>query len=247
MSSAPAIPYAPPSPPVLATPMPLQPGDHLTAEEFERRYRAMPDLKKAELIDGVVYIPSPVLFDDHASPHVHMATWLGYYGAFTFGVRAGDNGTVRLAPKGRPQPDLMLLIRPECGGATTLTDGYVTGPPEHVDEIAASSASYDLHSKLREYHRAGVQEYVVWRVWDRAIDWFIRTEQEYQKIDPENGIYRSRIFPGLWLDAAAMLAGDMQKVLAILQQGLATPEHAAFCEKLRSAQSPPDPSQIILR
>ena len=100
----------------------------------------MPDLKKAELIDGVVYMPSPVLFDDHARPHVDMGTWLGYYRAFTPGVLAGDNGTVRLNPKNRPQPDLMLIIRAEHGGATTLTDGYVTGPPEHVDAIAASGA-----------------------------------------------------------------------------------------------------------
>jgi hypothetical protein len=210
----------------------LQPGDHLTAEEFERRFDAMPDLKKAELINGVVYMPSPVSFDDHASPHVAMGTWLGYYQAFTFGVRAGDNATVRLNPKNRPQPDLLLLIRPECGGATTITDGYVTGSPEHVDEISASSVSYDLHSKLKEYHLAGVREYVVWRVWDRAIDWFVRTEQAYDKIEAENGIYRSRIFPGLWLDADAMLAGDLARVLAVLQQGLATPEHTAFCELL---------------
>jgi len=233
MSSTQTLTPLPALPNVLPGLPPLQPGDHLTADEFERRYDAMPELKKAELIDGVVYMGSPVLFEDHASPHVDMGGWISYYKAFTFGVSAGDNGTVRLSPKGRPQPDLMLLIRPECGGATTLTDGYVTGAPEHVDKIAASSSSFDLHSKLREYHRAGVSEYVVWRVWDRAIDWFVRNEKDYEKIAPENGVYRSRVFPGLWLDADAMLAGDMPRVFTVLQQGLAIPEHAAFCAKLR--------------
>ena len=114
-----------------------------------------------------------------------------------------------------------------------MTDGYVTGPPEHVDEIAASSASYDLHSKLRIYYRAGVQEYVVWRVWDRAIDWFVRGDQDFKKIETEAGIYRSCIFPGLWLDADAMLAGNLARVLEVLQQGIASPEHIAFCQMLR--------------
>ncbi len=230
MPTTPTLPTSTPFPP----PRPLLlPGDHLSAEEFERRFTAMPDLKKAELIAGVVHMPSPVLFEDHADPHVSMATWLGTYRAYTFGVRAGDNATVRLNPKNRPQPDLLLIIRPECGGATTLTDGYVTGPPEHVDEISASSVSYDLHSKLREYHLAGIPEHVVWRVWDRAIDWFVRNDQGYDKIEPDNGVYRSRIFPGLWLDADAMLAGDLARVLQVLQLGIATPEHAAFCERLR--------------
>jgi hypothetical protein len=213
----------------------LQHGDCLSAEEFERRYHLMPEVKKAELIGGVVYMPSPVSFEDYAGPHADLVTWLGTYRAHTFGVRAGDNGTVRLSPKNRPQPDLMLVIRPEFGGATTLTDGYVTGPPEHVGEISASSANYDLHQKLDEYHRAGIPEYVVWRVWDRAIDWFVRGDATYQKIEPDNGIYRSHVFPGLWLDADAMITGDMQRVLAVLQQGLATPEHTAFCERLKKA------------
>jgi hypothetical protein len=225
-------PIAPMSaPPNLGRP-PLQAGDHLTAEEFHRRYLLMSELSKAELIDGVVYMPSPVSIEGHASPHVDLSTWLGTYRASTPGTQAGDNATVLLGDKSEPQPDLLLRILPNYGGSTTTTDDYVTGPPEHVDEIAASSVSYDLHSKLREYHKAGVLEYVVWRVWDRAIDWFVRNENDYEKIELESGIYRSRIFPGLWLDAEAMLVGDLARVLAVLQQGLATPEHA-FCEDLR--------------
>ncbi|MBI2807041.1 MAG: Uma2 family endonuclease [Planctomycetes bacterium] len=215
---------------------PLQPGDHLSVEEFHRRYLAMPDVKKAELIDGVVYMPSPISIEGHGSPHVDFAGWLAFYRAYTPGVQAGDNSTVFLpGSKSEPQPDLLLRILPSHGGRTATVDKYVAGPPEHIDEIATSSVSYDLHSKLREYHKAGVLEYVVWRVWDRAIDWFVHTDAEYQNLKPEAGIYRSRVFPGLWLDADAMIAGDMQRVLAVLQQGLATPEHAAFCEKLRNA------------
>ena len=237
MSSTPTLPFSLPPGPVFHPRLPMQAGDHLSAEDFERRYEMMRDLKKAELIAGVVYMPSPVLFEDHADPHFQMSTWLGHYVAYTFGVRGGDNATVRLAPKNRPQPDLLLLIRPECGGATTLTDGYVTGAPEWLGEIAASSASYDLHTKLQEYLRTGVPEYVVWRVWDRAIDWFARSGKEYQKIELENGVYRSRIFHGLWLDAEALLAGDMPRVLAVLQEGLATPEHTVFCDQLRQRTS----------
>ena len=233
MPTAPTLPLSSPFLGPSQGPLPLQPGDHLPAEEFERRYEAMPDLKKAELIDGVVYMPPPVLFDDHADPHFQMNTWLGHYVAYTPGLRGGDNATVRLNPKNRPQPDLLLIIRPECGGATTITNGYVTGSPEWVGEISASSASYDLHTKLREYHRAGVPEYVVWRVWDRAIDWFVRTESDFTKLQPQKDVYRSPNFPGLWLYADAMIAGELAQVLAVLQQGLATPEHAAFCEKLR--------------
>lgn len=233
MSSALAVPSSIQKAISTPTPPAFEFGDHLSVEEFERRYRAMPDVKKAELIDGVVYMSSPVSFSFHASPHVHLAHWLAHYEMLTYGVCAGDNGTVRLNRKSQPQPDLMLLIRPECGGATTNTDGYVTGAPEHIDEIAGSSVSYDLHTKLREYHKSGVLEYVVWRVYDREIDWFVRNDQDYERIAKDNGIYRSRVFPGLWLDADAMLAGEMPRVLAVLQQGIQSPEHAAFCEQLR--------------
>lgn len=222
------------------TSLPLQPGDHMDAEEFHRRYLAMPELKKAELIDGVVYMPSPVRVGNHASPQADFVTWLGVYRAFTPGVQAGDNATVRLGKKSEPQPDLMLRILPEQGGSSTTVEDYVTGAPEWLGEVSASTVSYDLHSKLREYYRAGVPEYVVWRVEDRAIDWFVRGDKDYEKIEPENGIYRSRVFPGLWLDAEALIAGDLQRVLAVLQQGLATSEHAEFCDKLRQ---PADGSQ----
>jgi hypothetical protein len=215
-------------------PLPLENGDRLTAAEFERRYDAMPHLRKAELIGGRVYImSSPGSTDYHGEPHGDVVAWLGYYHAFTPGTQLADNATVRLDDENQPQPDGLLRIRPEFGGRTTTADGYVAGGPELSAEVSASSASYDLHDKLEVFWRHGVQEYVVWRVYDAAIDWFVRGVQVFEPLPPENGVYKSRVFPGLWLDAHAMLAGNMAQVLAVLQQGLATPEHAAFCQQLQ--------------
>ena len=113
-------------------------------------------------------------------------------------------------------------------------DDYLEGAPELIGEVASSSASYDLGDKLRAYRRNGVREYVVWRVLDRAIDWFALREGTYQLLAADaGGICRSEAFPGLWLDVPAMLAGDLARVLDVLHTGLQTPEHAAFVERLR--------------
>src|SRR5437868_6081532 len=162
-----------PSPPPEPVP-PLEPGDHLSRDEFERRYDAMPDLKGAELIDGVVYMPSPVGFAKHAAPHFNLITWLGVYCASTAGVRGADNSTIRLDIDTELQPDATLIIEPSCGGRVALSaDDFIVGSPEWVGEVSASSASFDLHTKFRVYRRVNVQEYLVWRVRDQAIDWFV--------------------------------------------------------------------------
>jgi hypothetical protein len=216
---------------------PLVAGDRLTAAEFERRYRAMPHVTKAELIEGVVYMPSPVSTEDHAEPHAHLMGWLVFYKAYTPGVQCGDNATLRLDLDNRPQPDAFLRIRPEHGGHSQTAEGYVVGGPELTAEVTASSASYDLHDKLNAFRRNGVQEYIVWRVLDREIDWFRLVESRYERLSPSpSGRLESLVFPGLWLDAAALLAGDMARVLEMLQQGIHSPEHAAFVAKLAAAQ-----------
>jgi len=214
---------------------PLEPGDRLTREEFERRYNAMPQLKKAELIEGVVYMPSPVRHRHHGRPHLHLMTWLGSYEAATPGVEGGDNGTVRLDLDNDEQPDGYLLIDPARGGQARFSeDDYVELAPELVGEIAASSASYDLHTKLHVYRRNGVREYLVWRVQDQQFDWFVQRSGQFQPLPPDRlGILRSEVFSGLWLDQAALLRGDMLRVLEVLQQGLASPEHAAFVQRLQ--------------
>ncbi len=221
-------------------PLPLEPGDHLTRDEFERRYDAMPGLKKAELIEGVVYMPSPVRLVQHGSPHADLVTWLGVYRASTPGVLGGDNTTVRLDVENEPQPDALLLVDPACGGQVRIDpEGYVEGAPELVAEVAASSAAIDLHTKLRIYLRSSVREYLVWRVLDRAIDWFILRQSQYDRLPPNAAVVlRSEVFPGLWLDPVALVRSDLAAVVQVIQQGLASPEHAAFVAKLRKAAGP---------
>lgn len=213
--------------------LPLVAGDRLTRDEFHRRYLAMPHVKKAELIEGVVYMPSPVSLTGHAAPHNSVNGWLFHYVAYTRGTQAGDNGTVMLDLDNEPQPDAFLRILPECGGQSRTVDDYVDGAPELVAEVAASSASYDLHDKLNAYRRNGVQEYVVWRVWDQAIDWFVLRGGRFEPLAANAaGLYQSEVFPGLWLDPTAMIVGELARMLAILQQGLDSPEHAEFVRLL---------------
>jgi Uma2 family endonuclease len=213
---------------------PLQSGDRLTWPEFARRYDAMPSRLKAELIDGVVFMASPVSQRYHSNPQVKLIMVLGTYQLRTSGVEAGDNATVRFDEDNAPQPDGCLFILPECGGQVRLDDeGYVIGAPEWAGEIAASSASLDLHDKLDVYRRFGVREYLVWRVYDRAIDWFVLRGGAYRALRrSQDGIYRSKTLPGLWLDSAALIDGNMPRVLEVVEQGIASPEHAAFVTRL---------------
>jgi hypothetical protein len=223
-----------PTPPGLPpTPPPLENGDRLTREEFHRRYEAMPQLKKAELIDGVVYMPSPVRHRSHSTPHFRLINWLGHYVAYTPGLDGGDNGTLKLDLSNEPQPDAYVIVLPEYGGQVVIDElDYVIGGPELIGEV--SSASYDLHDKLDAYRRHGVREYVVWRVAERSIDWFIRRGDGFEQLVPSaDGICRSEIFPGLWLDPQALLAADMPRVFAVVQLGLQSPEHAAFVQQLK--------------
>ena len=234
-----------PGPEAATAVAPLENGDRLTRPEFERRFEAMPRLKKAELIDGVVYVPSPVRSEQHGEPDSDLETWIGVYRAATPGTRSASNTTVRLDFDTEVQPDVHLRL--QQGGRSRIgADGYVEGAPELVAEIAASSASYDLHDKLRVYRRTGVQEYVVWRVLDCELDWFALREGAYHRLEADQaGIIRSPVFPGLWLAVPALLARDLAAVLATLQAGLASPEHAAFVERLRAAAPardvPPQP------
>jgi Uma2 family endonuclease len=221
---------------------PLEDGDRLTADEFMRRYEVMPGVKKAELIEGVVHLPSPVRQIYHGAPHSTLIGWLFAYRARTPGVELGDNSTVHLGLTNTPQPDGLLFIQPEHGGQVKFDEeGYIVGPPDLVAEVAASSVSYDLHDKRTAYRRHGVREYVVWRVLDGQIDWFVLRKNRYKPLTPRaDGTLRSTIFPGLWLDPAALLRGDLAAVLAVVQQGLDSPEHAAFTAQLQQARRDPD-------
>lgn len=217
---------------------PLENGDRLNRYEFERRYDAMPNLKKAELIEGIVYMPAALRFKSHGQPHSRMITWLGIYEALTPGVAVADAPTVRLDVDNEPQPDAVLLITPSAGGQAQISDDdYVEGAPELIIEIAASSVAIDLHAKKQVYRRNGVKEYIVWQVLDRKISSFYLEKGEYLELSPDaGGILRSRVFPGLWLAIAELLEGNVQRVLAVLQQGLQSSEHEAFVRQLNDRQ-----------
>ena len=214
----------------------LQDGLRLSRREFERRSRNRPDLKKAELIEGVVHLPSAVRYAGHARPHAATVGWLFAYAAATPGVHVVDNATLRLEGDSELQPDAALLIDPGAGGqARVSTDDYVEGAPELVVEVAASSASHDLRDKLAVYLRNGVREYLVWRVPHGRFDWFLPAGGAYRPQPPGvGGIVRSVVFPGLWLDVGAMLRGDLAAVLRTLREGVAEPGHAAFAARLRA-------------
>ncbi len=213
---------------------PLESGDRLNRYEFERRHNAMPHLKKAELIEGVVYVPAALRFRSHGQPHGRLMTWLGVYEASTPGVALGDNPTVRLDLDNEPQPDAVLLIEESAGGQARLShDDYVEGAPELAAEIAASSAAIDLYDKKRAYRRNGVREYIVWQVCEQKLDWFYLQEGEYISLPvDEDRVIRSRVFPGLWLAVDHLLAENMARVLAVLQEGLDSPAHAPFVQEL---------------
>jgi Uma2 family endonuclease len=215
---------------------PLNAGDRLSRAEFERRYHAHAEIKKAELVEGIVYMPSPARFAQHGQPHGYMVAWLGLYCSATPGVLLGDNATTRLDYENVVQPDALLRLDPALGGRSRVTsDDYLSGPPEMVVEVAASSVSYDLGVKRRVYARSGVQEYLAAQAYEQRVDWFVLREGVYETLQPDqDGILRSEVFPGLWLPVDALWAGDLAVMIAGLQRGLSSPEHAAFMADLRA-------------
>jgi Uma2 family endonuclease len=215
----------------------LEAGEQLDQPTFHERYEAMPPETRAELVGGVVYMPSPVS-DDHAEPDNDISGWLFQYKLLTPGVRSPNDATVKLDRLGEPQPDCQLRIPAELGGQTSLDeDGYITGAPELVVEIARSSRSYDLNEKKADYERAGVLEYVVVELGPNRIHWFIRRGNRFEDLPPgDDGIYRSETFPGLWLDADALFAEDRPRLIRVLKRGLRTAEHTAFVARLAAAK-----------
>ncbi len=211
---------------------PLVAGQRLDRATFHERYKAMPPHVRAELVGGVVYMPSPLRYE-HGTRDRRLSYWSGHYERFTPGVEGANNATTQFDDYGEPQPDLQLRIPEELGGRSRIIDGYVVGPPELIIEVAASSRKYDLVDKKRDYERAGVPEYVVVILKSQTIRWFTRRDGLYVDLpaDPD-GVFRSEVFPGLWLDAPAFFAEDVERLIATLERGLATPEHAAFVANL---------------
>jgi len=213
----------------------LEAGDHLSQMAFHELYSAMPPKFRAELIEGVVIVPSP-LFTDHARFHSLVMAWLVQYDCATPGTWSLDNASLLLPPDAEVQPDASLLIEPACGGQSHQEGGYLAGAPELIVEVASSSVSYDLHSKFRLYEQAGTKEYIVVLLREEKVRWFARHEQAKltEIAADDDGVFRSRVFPGLWLNANALLFDRGAELLATLQAGLATAEHAAFVASLRA-------------
>ncbi len=216
---------------------PLVAGQRLSQPTFHKRYEAMPPETRAELVGRVVYMPSPLSLD-HGEEDNDVSGWLFLYKLSTPGVSGANNATVKLDRKGEPQPDCQLRIPKELGGQSYVDDeGYVAGAPELVVEIARSSRYFDLHAKKADYERAGVLEYVVVELDPDRIHWFILRGDRFEDLPPgPDGIYRSEVFPGLWLDANALFAEDRRRLIGVLKRGLRTPEHAAFAAKLAQAK-----------
>ena len=238
MTEATTLPLPPERPRRGPLPAPcLESGDRLTRCEFERRYATRPDIKKAELIEGVVYVASPARATSHGGPQSAVHVLLGTYAALTPGILPLDNATVRLDLDNEVQPDAALLIRAESGGQSRISDDdYVEGAPELIVEIAASSASHDLHDKLNVYRRNGVREYLVWRTLDERIDGFELVDDEFRPLLPDDtGVVHSKVFPGLRIGVRALLDGDVAGALETVRAGIDSPDHRAFVVRLREA------------
>ena len=213
----------------------LESGMQLSSEEFLRRWYAMPELKFAELIEGVVHMPSPVS-NHHSTPNSWIGGWLIFYRWQTPGTEIGADLTCVMTNKSVPQPDQSLWILAEHGGQSEIKDGLLTGAPELAIEVSYSSLSQDLSKKLKLYEKACVQEYIVVGVAKQEIHWQRLNDGKYQRIEPnEDGLLQSVVFPGLWLDVEAFFNQDIIQLQTVLQAGLLSPEHAEFVEKLQLA------------
>jgi Uma2 family endonuclease len=224
-------------PPALPAIPPLAAGQRLGQAEFHRRYEAMRPQTRAELVGGLVYMPSP-LSADHGESTPDLIIWLGLYRRRTPGLRLADGATVILGEYGEPQPDALLRIEPDLGGTCSVNeDNYLIGPPELVVEVAKSSRTFDLGAKRDDYARAGVREYLVVTLVPEDVHWYVRGAKKFKPMRREaDGIFHSKVFPGLWLDSAALLRGDLDGVIASLERGLASPEHAAFVARQTAAK-----------
>jgi Uma2 family endonuclease len=210
-------------------------GDHLTVPEFERRYEAMPHECKAELIEGIVVMAPPVS-SDHGESHIGLGYLLRFYALHTEGVAAGVCASFRVDGMNEYQPDIFLRINDPAKGRSKIGAGHLLdGAPELVAEIAVSSAGYDLHEKKQVYERCGAPEYLVWQVREEQFHWFVLEKGAYTKLQAEAGVLKSRIFPGLWIDAQALLTGDDFKALRVLERGLKSAGHKTFVKNLKKS------------
>lgn len=212
---------------------PLENGEHLDQKTFHERYAAMPEKIKAELIGGRVYIMASPVLVPHSGAHSLLVLWLGNYHLSTPGTQVLANASTILGDDSEPQPDISLRVLPEFGGQTRVDEGWLTGAPELVVEVASATESYDLHEKRAVYAEHNIREYLVYAARQRRVYWWTRGDRGFFELAAdEAGVFKSVVYPGLWLDAQALVLEDAEKMNRTLQQGLATSEHAAFVSEL---------------
>jgi Uma2 family endonuclease len=212
---------------------PLDNGDRLDQKTFHERYESMENHVRAELIGGIVYMASPQK-RPHSRTTLLVGHWLGEYEEWTPGTEVLAGATDIMGSASQPEPDHCLFVLPQFGGSVGFNESdYLTGAPELIVETAATTESRDLHQKKDDYEKARVREYVVVALRSRKVFWFIRRHGKFAAMGPgQDGIFRSKIFPGLWLDPEALLERNRARLLTVLREGLASKGHHAFVAKL---------------
>lgn len=211
----------------------LENGARMDQPTFHKLYQQTPEGFRAQLIGGVVYVMASPVSPRHARPHLWIGHWLCLYTGDTPGVEGFDNVTNILGADSEPQPDVCLVVQADYGGRAVVTKDAVVGPPDLVVEIALSSRTIDLGQKKSDYEKAGVGEYLVIRVVDETAEWYRRGPKGFiNHLPGADGIFRSELFPGLWLDPKTLFEPTVKPLVAVSRKGLASPEHAAFVAAL---------------
>jgi len=208
-------------------------GERLTLAEFLHAWDAQTDIRRAELIEGVVHMPSPVT-REYGRFHATVISWLWHYAQATPGCECGDN-TTWLMLESAPQPDAFLRIVPERGGQSRNEANYNAGAPELIVEVSLTSTEVDFGPKLALYQRVGVQEYVTIELLTRRIVWRVLENASYGELAVgSDAVLRSHRFPGLWLDVEAFWINDGERLMKTLETGLRTDGHSQFAASLTS-------------
>jgi len=215
---------------------PLQGGERMRRNEFERRFDATPGLKRAELVEGTVWIPPQMGEVRYGSARMALIGLIGSYCAATPGVSGGAHGHIRLDAVNMPQPDVSVHLGKAYGGQSRIdADGYLEGAPEFVADVVRQRAEWPT-GRVEALRRNGVREFAVWRVDDCLIDWFVVRDGKQERLEMgADGVYRSRVLPGLWVDPVALLTDERARAMAVMRQGIASPEQGEFIERLKRA------------
>ncbi len=221
----------------------LENGARMDQPTFHALYKQTPEGFRAQLIGGTVYVMASPTSQRHGRPHARIVHWLSLYSDDTPGTDVLDNTTNVLGRESEPEPDACLLVQPEYGGQTAADkDDMLVGAPELIVEVANTTRAIDLGRKKADYEEAGVREYVVILAQEQAVVWFRRGPDEFTEMPAgANGVFRSELFPGLWLDPRGIFDPTTRRLTAATRKGLASPEHAAFVAGLAARRKTKKP------